>query len=144
MDKFEHRRLRLQELIEVACNGRQATFAKKTEIDPTYVSRLLYPEGKKGRKRMAEDTRDQIEESFNIRRGWLDMPLGTPLDVSYDASRSRAEEPMPTWPFRSFTPQQWSALSAHDRDLAEAIIILLAGGPKKNRRPTPEQETSEA
>ena len=40
--------------------------------EPSYVSRMLYPEGKKGKKRIADDMVEIIEESFGLPRGWMD------------------------------------------------------------------------
>lgn len=85
MDKYEHRRLRLLELLETPpFNGRgaQAELAKRSGIDASYISRLLYPEGKKGRKRLAENTIEILEEKLGLLKGWFDMPVGTTLVVS--------------------------------------------------------------
>nr|WP_250392301.1 S24 family peptidase [Escherichia coli] len=34
---------------------------------------MLYPEGKSGKKRIADDMMELIEKSFNLPRGWMDM-----------------------------------------------------------------------
>lgn len=36
------------------------------------MSRMLYPEGKKGKKRIADDMVEIIESSFGLSRGWMD------------------------------------------------------------------------
>lgn len=77
MDKYELRRLRLAELRDAHCNGVTADLARKIERDPSYVSRMLYPVGKAGKKRIADDMIEVMEQAFNLPRGWFDMPLGT-------------------------------------------------------------------
>ncbi len=72
MDKYELRRLRLRQLIEDKCDGRSATLAKRIGRDPSYVSRMLYAEGKAGRKRIGDDMVELIETRLEVPRGTLD------------------------------------------------------------------------
>lgn len=87
MDKFEHRRLRLAELREARCNGRTATLARRIGRDASYVARMLYPEGKLGKKRIAEEMIDVIEEAFGLPHGWFDLPLGSLLGTDAHTDR---------------------------------------------------------
>lgn len=68
MDKYEIRRLALIRLIESLNhpNGRggQKRVADRLEVDPNYVSRMCYEEGKAGRKRIGEDTVEKLNEAF--------------------------------------------------------------------------------
>ena len=73
MDKYEQRRLRLIEIRDRFCNGKASELARRIEREPSYVSRMLYPEGKSGKKRIADDKMELIEKSFNLPRGWMDM-----------------------------------------------------------------------
>lgn len=75
MDKYEIRRQRLILLKDTKCNGKAVNVARAIERDATYVTRMLYPEGKKGKKRIADDMIDIIEKAFSLSRGWLDQPL---------------------------------------------------------------------
>lgn len=77
MDKYERRRLRLIELRETRCNGKAAELAKAIGRDASYVSRMLYPEGKAGKKRIADDMMEVIEKAFGLPRGWLDQSSDT-------------------------------------------------------------------
>jgi len=77
MDKYERRRLRLLELRDTQCNRKVVTLANKIGRDASYVSRLLYPAGKAGAKRMADDMMEVIEKAFNEPRYWLDQESGT-------------------------------------------------------------------
>src|SRR5450830_1837762 len=72
MDKYERRRQNLMKLKNEFCEGKNRLLAEKIDRDPTYVSRMLYPEGKNGRKRIADDLIEVIEEKFDLPRGWLD------------------------------------------------------------------------
>lgn len=67
MDKYEKRRLALIRL--VAKVGGQAKLADKLEVNPSYVSRMLYEEGKAGKKRIGED---MVEKLDHLYEGWLD------------------------------------------------------------------------
>lgn len=72
MDKFEIRRLNLRALLRTHCDGKAATLADKIGRSPSYVSRMLYVEGKEGKKRIGEDMRDFIESALVLPKGWLD------------------------------------------------------------------------
>ncbi|OON39766.1 hypothetical protein BTJ39_12070 [Izhakiella australiensis] len=72
MDKFEKRRRRLQQLRDEFCNGKIVELARRIEREPSYVSRMLYAENKAGRKRIADEMMEVIEQAFNLPRGWMD------------------------------------------------------------------------
>ena len=78
MDKYERRRLQLMKLLKTRCLGRPSVLAKKIEKEPSYVSRMLYPEGKAGKKRIADDLIEAIEAGFHLPRGWLDTEKPAP------------------------------------------------------------------
>jgi hypothetical protein len=75
MDKFEHRRLKLIALMNEQCNGNKAELAKKLKCSDSYAARMLYPEGKAGKKRIGEDWADRIAEAFNLDRSALELPM---------------------------------------------------------------------
>lgn len=54
------------------CNGKAAEVARLIGRADNYVSRMLYPEGKPGKKRIAEDMVEVIEKAFDLPKGWLD------------------------------------------------------------------------
>lgn len=72
MDKYEQRRLRLEEIRDRFCNGKASDLARRIEREPSYISRMLYPEGKNGKKRIADDMVEIIEKAFSLPRGWMD------------------------------------------------------------------------
>lgn len=64
MDKYEARRLALTQLVKSQPRAGIATVAAKLGKDASYVSRLLYPPGKDGRKRIGEDVWEAIVSAF--------------------------------------------------------------------------------
>ena len=72
MDKYEYRREKLIELKDNFCDGKISELAEKLERSPSYVSRMLYPEGKEGKKRIGDDMVDVIAQAFNVPKSWLD------------------------------------------------------------------------
>ncbi|WP_028715520.1 LexA family protein [Pantoea ananatis] len=72
MDKYEKRRQRLIQIRDEFCGGKAVEVARKIEREPSYVSRMLYEDGKKGKKRIADDMVEVIEKAFSLPRGWMD------------------------------------------------------------------------
>lgn len=120
MDKYEHRRRRLVELRDWQCEGKIARLAEKIARSDSYVARMLYEEGKPGKKRIGDDMLEIIELAFSLPRGWFDLPLGTKPGEA-GAQRSLLEEPTPggaslhsigskrptiNWPFPTVTYQR--------------------------------------
>ena len=68
MDKYEKRRLALKKLVDGIGHGANKLIAEAIGIEPNYVSRMLYPEGQKNKKRMGEDMVDKLNKKF---AGWL-------------------------------------------------------------------------
>lgn len=68
MTKFEERRIALQNLVNGFGRGGIAKVAEAIGKEPNYVSRMLYPEGKKGAKRIGEDSVELITHAYPF---WL-------------------------------------------------------------------------
>lgn len=113
MDKYEVRRTRLEQLIRERANGSQSQFATLIGRANSYVSRMLYPEGKAGRKRIADDMIEHIETTLGLDRGWFDQPI---LSSAVNSA----------WPFKSITYEEVAELSEVDLAKLEAAIILSA------------------
>lgn len=84
MDKYEVRRLRLIELMNSDCSGKASEIAKKIDRSESYVSRMMYPEGKPGKKRIGEDMAKLITEAFKLPPYWLDGEIA-PISESPQA-----------------------------------------------------------
>lgn len=69
-DIYELRRQKLQELVDSYRTQRE--FADKAGLDPTVVSRMLYPAGKLHKRNIGEQSARQIEDALGINRGWMD------------------------------------------------------------------------
>lgn len=83
VDMYEHRRQRLLELRnsgKFAGRGGISELAKATGVDASYISRLLYPEGKPHKKRLGDEVVDKLRLSLGLCPGWFDLPLGSRLD----------------------------------------------------------------
>lgn len=68
MDKYEQRRQALRQLKERLGRGGIARIAAEIGKEPNYVSRMLYPPEKEGRKRIGEDSVEVLDRKFP---GWL-------------------------------------------------------------------------
>ena len=96
MDKYEKRRLKLIDLINNECGEVNAELARRIGRDPSYVNRMLYPEGKKGKKRIADDMIEVIEKAFNLPRGWLDGIENDAVNIE-PAAGLRGRVPLISW-----------------------------------------------
>lgn len=88
MDKYETRRQRLLYIRDNLCGGKAVDVARTIGREPSYVSRMLYPEGKKQKKRIADEMVELIESSFNLPRGWMDGITGSIDSVSEQVENS--------------------------------------------------------
>lgn len=68
MDKYAHRRSALKRLVDGFGHGGISRVATKIGKEPNYVSRMLYPDDKPGRKRIGEDSAELLSREFP---GWL-------------------------------------------------------------------------
>jgi SOS-response transcriptional repressor LexA len=68
----EMRRERLSTLVSELGVGGQRRLAEALGIAADYVSRMLYPPGKKGKKGISGDMARKIEQFFSVQIGWLD------------------------------------------------------------------------
>jgi hypothetical protein len=93
MDKFEVRRLNLRAVLRTHCGGRAAVLAGKIDRSASYVSRMLYPEGKAGKKRVGEDMRDIIEEALRLGRGSLDDQVTAAAERGGLVGEATGEDP---------------------------------------------------
>jgi len=120
MDKFERRRQALARLKEKLGWGAIAKIAAAIGKEPSYVSRMLYPEGKQGRKRIGEDSAELLTRHFP---GWLSETEG-------DKSAANGSVPEPAamaWPFPSIPEKTVRALGDADlRRLEGAIALAIA------------------
>ncbi|WP_241575134.1 LexA family protein [Rosenbergiella nectarea] len=79
---FEIRSAKLKELADGY--ETQKKFAEKAGLDPTVVSRMLYPVDKPNRRNIGEKAAREIEAALNLPIGWLDnQDPKEPSNVSY-------------------------------------------------------------
>ncbi|WP_258020361.1 LexA family protein [Yersinia enterocolitica] len=97
MDKYEKRRQRLIQIRNEMCDGKVVNVARKISREPSYVSRMLYEEGKKGKKRIADDMVEIIENAFDLPPGWLDG-INTNSEISYAGNYQKSTKyPLISW-----------------------------------------------
>ncbi len=125
MTREEHWRQRLIEL-KTALKTSQASIAAAIKVEPSYVSRLLYPPGKAGRKNIGLETMRSLLEAYSLPPDWFDRPLGSDLP-----SESGQSPPLPhianepsaeygrnvrplksSWPFALVTPTRLAQLKS--------------------------------
>lgn len=104
----------------------QTEFGAVTGIDATYISRMRYPPGKKGRKNVGPEQMARIQAAFDLPPGWFDMDLGALLPgnpygkpIGTGAKRQWPTDEAGSWPFQLVTFERldalMQALSARDR-----------------------------
>lgn len=64
MDKYDRRRSALQSLVDSIGRGGIAAVANAIGKSPSYVSRMLYPPGKPGFKRIGEDSLEPLANAY--------------------------------------------------------------------------------
>ena len=100
MDKYERRRLRLLDLRESKCEGSNAELSRKLGRDPSYVARMLLPDGKPAKKRIGDDMVDLISATFQVSREWVDsgpFKLGAGLKHYEKTSLIVFQVPLISW-----------------------------------------------
>lgn len=118
MDKYEKRRAALKGLVDSLGRGGIATIAARIGKEPNYVSRMLYPPGKKGRKRIGEDSADALAAAYPEWFGDI------PRDMTYE----KAEPPPPK---QVMEPQEpWTAYSNADPETKAVVDAILGVGER--------------
>ena len=116
-NKYESRRLRLKKLIDTYADGKISRFAEMIGRDQSYISRMLYPANKAGRKRIADNMMEHIEKTLSLPRGWFDFPI---IDNQTD------------WPFSTISSDDFQLLSESDKEELEMLIRLKISRVKDN------------
>lgn len=91
MDKYEKRRAALKGLVDSLGRGGIATVAARIGKEPNYVSRMLYPPGKQGRKRIGEDSMDALASEYP--EWFAELPRDVPYEKGEPSPPKKAEEP---------------------------------------------------
>lgn len=79
MDIYELRRLDFLDLKKSLGYGAYKKIAEKTNIDATYLSRCGYPEGKKNKKNIGEETVQKLDQHYP---GWRRRELAAMLETA--------------------------------------------------------------
>ncbi len=134
MDKFEIRRLNLQAVLRTHCNGKAAALADKIGGAPSYVSRMLYPEGKRGKKRIGEDMRDRIEDALALPRGYMDDVARAAAEVGASAEAEESTRPTPSPALSHLVDVSAEGVTIERFDAEELKIVELYRRADKDGR----------
>ncbi|MEX3924374.1 S24 family peptidase [Paraburkholderia sp. BR10936] len=88
-NRYERRRVRLLELRDRLCDGRNSSLAKRIGKSDSYITRMLWTDDREGRKRIGEDMVAEIEHALGVPTGTLDSKL--PIDTIL-ANRGQVEK----------------------------------------------------
>lgn len=117
MDKYEHRRLSLQQLVDGIGHGGISRVAGAIGKEPNYVSRMLYPEGKRGGKRIGEDSVELLNAAYP---GWLDEPATKDAGSIGKPSQHQINR---AWPFATVTIERFEALGYEQKVIVEDALV---------------------
>lgn len=143
-DKFEHRRLRMLELV-TALGTSRAVIAKRMGIADSYLTRILYKQGEnKQARRISDESIAKAQTAFSLAPGWFDLPLGhrlpppipapdgatapPPISFAAHAERRAAQDVEgtasndPWWPFNLDPERLRALLTPNDIVRIEAYI----------------------
>lgn len=123
----EHARQRLVELKD-DLKLTQRAMADALSVEPSYLSRLLYPPGKAGRKNLGSGTIKAARKAFNLQADWFELPLGSALPSQGKVQLPLVlAEPKPTAHVVRVAPLSWPFKLASYKRLQELKSAL---GPK--------------
>lgn len=127
MDKFEERRLALLNLVNGMGRGGRIQVAHAIGKTPDYISRMLYPKDKPGKKGIGEDSVELLDAAFP---GWLQKRSVQPTQVNEDLANYDVKR----WPFVSVTHEEWSRIPFSTRQMLEMQIKSLVPNAANNKK----------
>lgn len=127
MDKFEERRLALLDLVNEMGRGGRIQIANAIGKTPDYISRMLYPKDKPGRKGIGEDSVEKLDAAFP---GWLKkQPTFAP-----QANEEKAAYNVTRWPFLTVSQDEWNRIPFAARQMLEVQIKSLVPDAMKSKQ----------
>jgi len=92
MDRYERRRLDFIDLKKRLGFAAYRQMHERTGIDPSYLSRCAYPEGKGGKKRIGDDTVEKLDAAYP---GWRERDLDAISNTAKPPTRLKQSENVP-------------------------------------------------
>jgi hypothetical protein len=137
MDNSERWQGLLIWLRDTKCNGVGAALAKRINKDSTYVNRLFYPSGKKGRKSVGLEIMNACSEAFELDAGFWSMSIedlrsseGASASLSQQsgdlAARRERRKPLELVEALRFIEGITRTLDSYDREAAMIAIRAMA------------------
>lgn len=111
------RRQRLRELVDSsAFGGSTKALAARIQRSPAQVSQWL-----SGHRDISDESRDHIETHCGLPSGWINGDAwARPSGVAEPAAIYQLPAP---WPFETLSREEWFALTATQRAMAEGRLI---------------------
>lgn len=108
-ERNEKRRLKLIGLIHDRCDGVNANLAKKLDKEPSYINRLLYPEGKDGKKNIGDEIMDAVIDAFDLPEDWWVNDTNEGKDYGINLSKLSLEKLSHIKDIESMTDEQFQS-----------------------------------
>ena len=126
MDKFELRRLALLRLVNEMGRGGRIRVANAVGKTPDYISRMLYPKDKAGKKGIGEDSVELLNKCFP---GWLETQA-----IRIEANEQALHYGPMCWPFVTVSQEDWERIPIETRKLLETQIKSVVPTSSENRK----------
>lgn len=142
-DKYTREQELLMQLCEIRCGGNGAELARRLDLDATYVNRLFYPIGKKGRKGIGLKVMRAASEEFKLPPGFWEG-ADQEVDLGQEEPRARETRSVPTEYVQLLKdlevlpkPRQAVYMQHIHRAAEEARDVLEHNAPRRHQSPSP-------
>lgn len=143
MSDYAAHQLLLMKIRDTHCNGSAAELARRIEKDESYVHRLFYPIGKKGRKGIGLEIMRACTAVFKLPAGyWEDTgapvnPYSPVISAPPQLHDEKVTSPR-VWPFKEINEWQYNQLSeGQKQDVEKYVKLQLSTKDPTLEHPTP-------
>lgn len=139
MDKdiYLVRASRLREAMRARCDNKQSALAEALGVADNYVSRMLYPPEKNGRKRIGSDFAREIELKLGLSPGYLDGKDADSRPMRVEESKTRLYGHDVTEEAVIFA-KEWEKLTPLLRSQVQALVhVMVAELVREGREKKP-------
>lgn len=142
MSEFDSHQLLLIKIRDEHCGGSAAELSRRISKDGSYVHRLFYPIGKKGRKGIGLEIMNACTSEFKLPAGYWEgapQPKTAYSQEQFPVAVLQDEKvtSLRTWPFKDVSEWQYNQLSGAQKDDVEKYVKLQLS----TKDPTLEQNT---
>ena len=142
MPEFDAHQLLLMRIRDEYCGGSATELSRRISKDSTYVHRLFYPIGKKGRKGIGLEIMSTCTSVFKLPAGYWEGAAPTDTDYSQEQFPTAVLQDdrvtsLRNWPFKNVSEWQYNQLSGSQKEDVEKYVKLQLS----TKDPTLEQST---